>query len=552
MNHQPEGPFGVIAYVFGSLYEAVNWLVFHGFYPFIWWLWNVTPASWPWWAKCLPFFLIPFALRPFTVWRTFRRSGLFGEARWASLRELRRAGMLEAGGRFLGVFKGRDLFMHGEGHCLTIAAQGGGKTTGLIIPTLLTYRAGPVIVTDPKGAITAQIAGFRRTLGRVVVLNPWREELAADPAFGLDLGDDGMNPLQAVSLSPEGRQAASLLSALLLPDMPGEEPFWRQEGRELLEWGMLWQALHLPEGQRTLPRLRGLLYDIPELVALLEATAKGEPGDGPGRRALRDGAGKFYGLIVMGAGAQLSGVVGTATTALKIYDRDTRLASHVERDGFRLDALKGGEPLTLFLICPPDHLVGDDRKWLNLVLALLCQSIGKPGRAVETVLLADEFPALGPLPNLVGALEQFREAGLRAHLIAQNVGQILTIYGADGLRRFWGACETKQFFRITDPEQARLLSEWIGQRTERQYSRGTDGRETESLVGVPLVRPDELLRMRGDRQIIIRPELRPIACTVLPFFKRAAWAELAAPNPYLVGPKIAKMWQDQDARKAAE
>jgi len=556
MEHEPQNVWEMLAYVFLRAYEASMWAVFHGFYPFLWWLWNLTPAGWPVLLKIVPFFLVPFALfpilRPFAFWRRVRGSALFGSARWANLRELRRAGMLRPGGRFLGVFRGRDLYLHGEGHCLTVAAQGGGKTTGLIIPTLLTYRAGPVIVTDPKGAITAQTARFRRSLGRVVVLNPWRDELAQDPAFGLDLGDDGMNPLQAVGLSPEGRQAASLLAALLLPDMPGEEAFWRQEGRELLEWGMLWQAMRLPEGQRTLPRLRGLLYDLPELVSILEAVTKGEPGNEPGARALRDGAGKFYGLIAMGAGAQLSGVVGTATTALKIYDQDTRLAGHVSRDGFRLSDLKAGEPLTLFVICPPDHLVGDDRKWLNLVLALICQQIGRPGRAVETVLLADEFPALGYLPNLAGALEQFREAGLRAHLIAQNVGQILTIYGQDGLRRFWGACENKQFFRITDPEQARLLSSWIGERTERQVSRGSDGRETVSLVGVPLVRPDELLRMRGERQVIIRPELPPIRAAVVPFFKRGEWAGLADSNPYRHGAVTGAARPADETREAAE
>ncbi|BBK42456.1 hypothetical protein STVA_24760 [Allostella vacuolata] len=54
----------------------------------------------------------------------------------------------------------------------------------------------------------------------------------------------------------------------------------------------------------------------------------------------------------------------------------------------------------------------------------------------------DEFPALGYLPNLLPSLKQFREAGLRAHLIAQNPGQVLQVYGQDGLRRLWGAPNT--------------------------------------------------------------------------------------------------------------
>jgi hypothetical protein len=63
----------------------------------------------------------------------------------------------------------------------------GGKITGLIISTLLSYTVGSVIVTDPQGAITAQMRRHSARLGRVMVLNPWRTELKNDPIFGLYL-----------------------------------------------------------------------------------------------------------------------------------------------------------------------------------------------------------------------------------------------------------------------------------------------------------------------------------------------------------------------------
>ena len=212
-------------------------------------------------------------------WR--RKPQVFGQARYATQDELQAAGLFRPGGRFLGRWhppkkRGRphpeplDLCMHGEGHCLTIAAQGGGKTTGLIIPTLLTYTAGTVIVTDPKGAITAQTYRHRASLGRVIVLNPWRRELAADPSFNLDLTDDGFNPMQIVGADPAGRAGASLLASLLLPTMPGEDPYWSTEGRDVLEWGMLWLTLNAPPERRTLPYLRDLLFDFGRFIPLLK------------------------------------------------------------------------------------------------------------------------------------------------------------------------------------------------------------------------------------------------------------------------------------------
>lgn len=523
-----EQAFEFVVWMFGQLAAGLAWA------------WEQTPASWEWWWRALllaAVVLVGPRLIGLSVRRLWRAAwgipAIFGQARFASVRELRRAGMLRPGGRFLGRVRGRDVYLHGEGHCLTIAAQGSGKTTGLIIPTLIGYRGGSVVVTDPKGAITAQTRRLRESAGRVVVLNPWREELAGDPSFDLDLGDAGFNPLQLVGQDADGRSAAATLAGLLLPDMPGEDPFWKIGGRELLEWGMLYQALHSKPDERTLPALRELFYDLPKLLSEMEFIATQKATRNHAEKALRSGASKFFGMTEMGAGGQFQGIHGSATTALKIYEEGSRLGDHVSRaDGFSLADLKGEEPLTLYLICPPGHLVSDDRKWLNLVLALITQQIGKPGRARETVLLMDEFPALGYLPNLLPSLEQFREAGLRAHLIAQNPGQVEQVYGEVGLRRLWGIAEYKQFFRITDPEHARKLSDWLGQRTRRTENRSARDEVSTGLAGVPLIRPEDLAGMAHGRQIIMRPSARPAFGQVVPYFKRREWAAAVDPNPY--------------------
>jgi type IV secretion system protein VirD4 len=527
----------VMMFLYGILETLSN-----SFYRSLWWLWNVTPWHWPVGAKLLvyPGALILLWL-PFWLLKRWRRMPkIYGQAQFAGLKELRGLGMLRPNGRFLGQFVHRawfrwqfhDLFLHGEGHCLTIAAQGSGKTTGIIIPTLITYTSGTVVVTDPKGAITAQMRRYRKGVGRVVILNPWRHELLNDPAFGVDLGDDGFNPLQSIDTTEEGRSAAKLVASLLLPDIQAENPFWRESGRELLEWCMLWQSIVIKDpAKRVLPLLHGMIYDMPELTRLLKLHSE-DPSQGQGRAALKRGASSLYGLYVSSP-ATFAGMLATLKTALSIYDADTYLGRHVSASpGFRLADLKGVEPLTLFVICPPGHLVSDDRKWLNLVLAMVAQEIGKPGLARETVLLMDEFPALGYLPNLAGALEQFREAGLRAHLIAQNPGQIVTVYGADGLSRLWGACETKQFFRIADPNHAKVLSEWLGQRQAVTATRNAKGELSESLVGVPLIRPEELTGMKDGRQVMMRPAMNPVWARVMPYFQREAWRAHVDPNPY--------------------
>ena len=63
-------------------------------------------------------------------------------------------------------------------HLLVLGPNGSGKGTRLLIPALLQMSGRSVVVIDPKGELAAVTAAWRRTVGDVVVLNP----------FGLHVG----------------------------------------------------------------------------------------------------------------------------------------------------------------------------------------------------------------------------------------------------------------------------------------------------------------------------------------------------------------------------
>lgn len=98
-----------------------------------------------------------------------------------------------------------------------------------------------------------------------------------------------------------------------------------------------------------------------------------------------------------------------------------------------------------------------------------------------------------------------------------------------------GRAEYRQFFRITDPEQARLLSDWLGQRTVCAENRSAKGEAWTGLAGVPLIRPEELAGLARGRQILIVPEGRPVFEEVVPFFKRDDWRGGRSPRTRIAG-----------------
>lgn len=106
-------------------------------------LWALMPAGWPDYVKAgvmIVGFVVALRLlrgalgwprRLFGLWWMKQRSP-FGRSQWAGLRALRSAGMTKGGGLFLGRWQGwlsaADLYRHGEGHLLTIAGSGAGKS----------------------------------------------------------------------------------------------------------------------------------------------------------------------------------------------------------------------------------------------------------------------------------------------------------------------------------------------------------------------------------------------------------------------------------------
>src|SRR3546814_12982445 len=94
--------------------------------------------------------------------RERRRAETYGSARWASDREIRKAGMLGSDGVILGRMGGAYLRHDGAEHILCFAPTRSGKGVGLVVPTLLTWP-GSCIVNDITGENWQLTAAFLHT-----------------------------------------------------------------------------------------------------------------------------------------------------------------------------------------------------------------------------------------------------------------------------------------------------------------------------------------------------------------------------------------------------
>lgn len=522
------------------LYLPWEWLVWAA-------TWHSTPQLWPVWETCLRTAVYPMALIApigiaavaFTRGDAFgRRADLHGSARWATSRDLRRAGLLprrnlrdcfsrylrigspssrnhKAGiylARWSGSSRARYLRDAGPGHVLVFAPTRSGKGAGVVIPTLLTWPHS-ALIHDLKGENWALTAGWRKSMGHAC--------LKFDPS---DTSGTSVkyNPLEQVRLRTEheAEDVQNIVHMIVDPDGRGLNDHWVKTGAALLT-GTLLHVLYA-EPNKTLRGVAGVLSDpssaMPLTIERMLTTEHDSDGS-MGWRNYRGEPTRTHPIVAESMRELLnksenerSGVFSTAMSFLSLY-RDPVVAANTERSEFRIsDLMNHDRPVSLYLVVPlssRDRLRPLIRLILNQIVRNLTTTMTyRNGKAAADykhplLLMLDEFPALGRLEVFADALALIAGYGLRACLIAQDLSQIQAAYGHD--EAITSNCNTRVAFTPNRLETARLLSQMTGDTTVRHAQRTFSNSgisRSEPEISRPLLTTDEAMRLPEDAALV--------------------------------------------------
>lgn len=171
-----------------------------------------------------------------------RRRALHGEARFATHREIRKAGLLADNGIVLGRLGARYLVLAGQQGAEVEAPPRSGKGVGVVVPNLLNWP-GSTIVSDVKGENFMRTAGFRLSKGQEVHLfDPLSEQERSSR----------WNPLGYVSQTPyRCIDDLQRIGTMLFPDPLAGDPFWTSSARSLF-LGIALYLFETPGATRTL------------------------------------------------------------------------------------------------------------------------------------------------------------------------------------------------------------------------------------------------------------------------------------------------------------
>ena len=479
-----------------------------------------------------------------SVWRgrQAKRLTTYGSSRWSNARDLKRAGLFDARGVFLGRTDDNYLRHDGPEHVMAFAPTRSGKGVGLVVPTLLSWTDSAVI-HDIKGENWEITSGWRSTFSHCLLFDP------TNPASAK------YNPLLEVRKGRnEVRDVQNIADILVDPEGALESRnHWEKTGHALLV-GAILHVLYA-EKEKTLASVASFLSDpsrsFERTLWVMMSTNHLGPDTGSGDKA------RCHPVVAQAARELLnksenerSGVLSTAMSFLGLY-RDPTVAEVTSSCDWRIaDLIEGDKPVSLYLVVPPSDISRTKplvRLILNQIGRRLTEKLdsepGDPSRR-QVLLMLDEFPALGRLDFFESALAFMAGYGLRAFLIAQSLNQIEKAYGPNN--SILDNCHVRVAFATNDERTAKRISDALGSTTEMRSMRNYAGHRlapwlahvmvSRQETARQLLTPGEVMQLPQDEEIILISGVSPIRAKKLRYFQDGNFSGRVSPPPALPDP----------------
>ena len=423
----------------------------------------------------------------------------------------------------------------GSTHGLVFSGSGGFKTTGTVIPMLLSWP-GNAVVLDPSTELFPMLQDYRAHIRS----KGYRRPIHCITPKNLVSGFNVLDWIGSGENSAE-KDIAAVIGWIATGPVKRDDPkdFFRNSALQLLRGVLAHICLHpaFAVRPRTLRTLREMISE-PEntfrdrLVDLLDTEEDGSFAKlalGP-FKSMADQT--FSGVYA--TAADLTNWLAFKEYAAIVSDGNFTSADLVEGD---VDVFVSLDLQTL------SDYPGVARCIIGALLNALYHADGRIKDRVAFIL--DEAARIGNMSLIPVARDAGRKYGITLVMIYQSLGQLREQWGGkDAVSDWFESTSWQSFSAITDVDTAKWLSERCGSYTQeivsysQQISGGGKGRgaslsASTSLQKRSLILPDEIINtMRRDEQLLFVGGLEPIRCGRPIFYRRADMRDRVGSNRF--------------------
>ncbi len=528
-----------VAFVLNQMsYIGLDLMAFEIAYKYAAWLFSVWPqlqfSAYNYLKlKLLAAFILPslfviiIYIKNFKQIKTFNfakpKETVYGDASWASVDDVDRAGLRAKSGMLLGVDSAGYFISDGFQHALLFAPTGSGKGVGFVIPNLLFWQHS-VVVHDIK------LENFQLTSG-------WRSKQGQKVFVWEPSNPDGIthcyNPIDWVSSKP-GQMVDDVqkISNLIMP----EKDFWNNEARSLFLGIVLYliadpsKIKSFGEVVRTM-RSDDVVYN---LAVVLDTLGK----------VIHPVAYMNIAAFLQKADKERSGVISTMNSSLELWANPLIDIATASSD-FNVIEMKKFQT-TVYVGLTPDNI----QRLQKLMQVFYQQATEFLSRKIPNVkeepygvmFMMDEFPTLGKMEQFKSGIAYFRGYRVRLFLIIQDTQQLKGTYEEAGMNSFLSNSTFRITFAANNYETANLISQLCGNKTVEQasYSKPmffdlnvSTRSQNVSQVQRALLLPQEVIQLPRDEQIVLIESFPPIKSNKIKYFEDKFFTKRLLPQIFV-------------------
>ena len=372
-----------------------------------------------------------------------------------------------------------------EEHILGIGGSGSGKSSALLIPSILKF-GGRVFAIDISSDIYYNSKGKRN----IAAINPHSDKSAAFNVFAhIDSEQDKSKKIILI------KKLANLVIPEFEPTKTGDGVYF-QQGSHLLFYASL--IYYYSKGFD----FCDLCFEIvnkssKELISMLKDNAS--PPNA--RMAI-----KAFGDL---RDVNLASMKQTMDSYISIFATSRLVKNVLHRNSTSNQetvSAKDLEDRDIFLCIPHQEIVFFAPLMRMISGLVLDYCSDRPLFTEPKILIAlDEFSSLGFI-DIVQPIATLRKHNTRIMLLTQSLSDIDDIYGVNKRRIIMDNCAIKVLLSVKDRDSQEFFAKMIGThevvKKTRSYSDG-ESRHTYSTVERPIIAPEELGYLRDDCVILL-------------------------------------------------
>ncbi|MDR0484237.1 MAG: type IV secretory system conjugative DNA transfer family protein [Alphaproteobacteria bacterium] len=445
-----------------------------------------------------------------------------------------KSSVLQEDGFCLGSFHSKILRTNEPLGLLCVAPAGAGKTSGTVIPTILSCDKDCLIINDPKGELYDETSRYRKKISNVFRIE-WGQPF--------DKRNDNTtfwNPIDLSNLpkgTAEREKYVDMITSILIK-MPKGDTFWANSGRKTLSAMILYSIYkeELENNSTNIAKVKDILATIGVRDEDDEDSDKDASQEGflkkvkeldyleiPSTVKVR--CQNVFSELSTTSPNTLGSILATISSDLAVFNSEY-VRDITSQNTFSMADIRGTKetPITVYLISP-----AAEQEMFGVLSAIFVEvaykyitsqdlKIVKKSNIVRFIL--DEVAFFPPISAVIDGPAIARGYRGSFLFVCQDFGQITDKYSEGALNTML----TNTAFKIVLPQNndstAKRLAAMAGQTQITEWTGASKSRQRVKKM-VDLISPTDVMSMPAGKQIVFvqNNAKTPIYCDIPFFFK---------------------------------